>query len=232
MILKDLMPNEISSKVLPVSLSIDVSDSMEGKPLEEVKKGLFAFRNATIEDPKAKQAVRIQCIPFNNTVQPIFNDFESVNSLTDEVINGLQAGGLTHLYESYEVAFKLLEDYKKNLSMQGINYYRPMLITLTDGAPTDVSSSNKSDWENIRRHLHEWEQHKKFIPYVFATTDADIEFLRWLYPDGHAFLVPDADFSKVFQWLSGSVSAQSRGVGKTEENKPTAYGLDYIDLPL
>ena len=230
MLKKDLMPKEVSSKVLPTLVSIDTSGSMEGIPLEEVKKGLLSFRDAIMEDTKAKQTVRIQCVTFNNSVQPIFDDFEPVESLTDQVVNNLQANGWTHLYETHEVAFRLLENYKKNLSMQGINYYRPILITLTDGFPTDVPSNNRSEWEDIRRYLHGWEEHKRFIPYVFATTSADLEFLRWLYPEGRAFLVPNADFSKVFQWLSASVSAQSHGIGETEENQPTAYGLDYIPL--
>ena len=232
MLNKDLMPQNVSANVTPLIVQVDTSGSMSGEPIEEVRKGLTAFSQALKNDEKAVATVRLQVVTYNDDVQTLFNEFLPVNDENfQSFIENINANGSTSMFKAFEKSLNLFTEYKKSLSEQGVNYYRPIYVHLTDGYPTDVSSNERGRWESIRSRLRNSRQSKEFIPFCFATRTADLEFLNWLYPEGHVFLIENNRYDSVFQWLSNSMSAVSRATGRsvTIEN-PTVY--EGITLPI
>ena len=122
----------------PIFFLIDTSGSMSGQPIEAVN---TAMREAIPEVQKFTQenadvAVRYSVLEFStgakwmNTTPGYVEDFKWID---------LQASGLTALGEAYKMLNDKLS--RKNGFLQEHANNAPIIILLTDGAPTDDAAS-------------------------------------------------------------------------------------------
>ncbi|MEL6523460.1 MAG: VWA domain-containing protein, partial [Pseudomonadota bacterium] len=132
---------------------LDVSGSMEGEPLAQLKNAM-----TLLLDPESAQLNLLQpsarditvVIPFSGRPKQPFIvtgiDPGETQSALDKV-RGLRASGGTDLYGALAEAFKLLEPYAKQ---DRLDDYLPAIVAMTDGAS---SSDNRGVFLNYMNNL-------------------------------------------------------------------------------
>lgn len=121
----------------------------------------------------------------------------------------LSAGGGISLNEAIEAGLDAIESRKTIYKSQGIDYYRPWLFVLTDGAPTDCYKENAT-MSRLRSAI----ENKKVVYMPMGIgANADIKKLQEYYPDSakaKPVLKADANnFKEAFVWLSTSIAQVS-----------------------
>jgi uncharacterized protein YegL len=187
----------------PVVLCLDTSGSMSGEPISELNRAVEVLKNDLISDPKAKKVVEIAIVTFGGgiTVQ----DFVVPEFMEPPEF---EANGDTPMGEALLKALDLIEERKKIYNENGINYYRPWLILITDGYPTDMTRGDPK-WNGLKRKLAEWEENRKVIAWAFGTSTADFDALKDLFSKVYK-LHDYSSFAPLFRWLSRSMSKVSR----------------------
>ncbi|WP_237152373.1 vWA domain-containing protein [Oryzibacter oryziterrae] len=191
----------------PVVLLLDVSGSMfdDGK-IDRLNEGLISFKNEIMSDPITSLRVEVSIITFGGSVN-VVHEFSSA-----ELINlpPLQAMGATPLGEAVDAALAEIEHRKAEYRTNGINYYRPWIWILTDGAPTD------DDWQSAAERAREAEANRKATVFcVGIGRDANLQVLAE-FSSRPPLRLEGLQFREMFKWLSGSlakVSQAKAGVG-------------------
>src|SRR6266852_7270364 len=114
---------------------------MDGRPIESLNRGLKQFEEELKADDKARRSARIMLIRvggFEGDVKEVsirapFQDVDAFSAPTEV------ASGSTPLGEGVLLGLKKIEEEKLYLRSQGLNYHRPWLFVMSDGAPTDTS---------------------------------------------------------------------------------------------
>ncbi len=183
------------------ALLLDTSRSMQGEPIRALEKGLKAYREFLANDPEAKLIVETCIITFSDeatVVQP----FSGVDQLPDVE---LEAGGWTSMGAAVDLAIEQIDQRKQHYKDEGIDYYRPFLVVITDGGPTDLRGKRR--FEACAAQIKEGAEERKFIPLFFGTKNANFDKLKRLAGDaGRVTGIDGARFDEFFQWLSKSVS--------------------------
>lgn len=188
----------------PVVLLLDTSDSMSGQPIEELNRGLVTFQQELSQDDLAARRVQVAIVTFDSYVSVVqdFVDFDQFNP------PHLSATGTTAMGQGIETALNLIESHKQILKDNDIDYYRPWLLMITDGAPTD-------SWQNAAQMLAQFYANKKVVFFAVAVQGADMNTLSQIVPPGS---IPPQQlkglaFKQLFTWLSKSMGAVSRSRG-------------------
>ena len=199
----------------PVILLLDTSRSMSGPPIEELNRGLMAFKDDLLRDTQASLSVEVAIIQFGKTVK-LVQDFVTVDEFSPP---SLRADGLTPMGQAINYALDLLEQRKTTYKSNGIQYYRPWVFMITDGAPTDM-------WKNASKRLQEEEQANKLLFFTAAVEGADMDTLSYITPPARPpVMLHGLDFSSLFIWLSGSMKRVSNGkVGDVIVLPPVGWG--------
>jgi uncharacterized protein YegL len=104
----------------PVILLLDTSGSMSGQPIQELNRGLAAFKEDVLRDSQASLSVEMAIVTFG-PVQ-LTQGFTTIDQFTPPK---LEASGDTPMGEAIEYALDLLEARKTTYKDNGILYYRP-----------------------------------------------------------------------------------------------------------
>jgi uncharacterized protein YegL len=180
---------------------LDTSRSMAGTPIQTLQKGLKAYRGFLAGDAEARLIVETCIISFSDEAT-IVHPFSSVDQLPDVE---LEAGGWTSMGAAIDLGIEQIEQRKQHYKDEGIDYYRPFLVILTDGGPTDLRGKRR--FEACAQKLQAGARERKFIPLVFGTKSANFDKLKELVGDtGTVTGIDGARFEEFFQWLSRSVS--------------------------
>lgn len=181
---------------------LDTSQSMRGQSIQDLEKGIKSFRDFLAKDEEAKIIVETCVITFSDdaeVVQP-FSDVDRFGDIP------LEAGGWTSMGAAIDLGIKQIEDRKEFYKQEGIDYYRPFLVLITDGAPTDLKT--KAKFEACQKKLQEGAKERHFIPLFFGTKEANFDRLKELLGEaGQVTGIDGARFGEFFQWLSKSVSS-------------------------
>ena len=121
---------------------LDVSGSMEGQPIEEMKQAmrLLLDRKAAavnLLQPSRRDVAII--LPFSDTtLTPILaeGDSDTVLEYALTQVNALEAGGGTDLYLALDQALELLQTYADDGTLRD---YLPAIVAMTDGASDTVN---------------------------------------------------------------------------------------------
>ena len=195
-------------------LLLDVSYSMYGKRLESLQEGIEAFHKEIMEDQTSRNRLEVAIITYGNNVsvlqQPaLVDDFEMPK---------LKALGSTSMGKAINEAIEMVEARKSWYKMTGQPYYRPWIINITDGEPTDIPDVGKVGNE-IRQNI----DRKNFFFFNVGVEDAIMRTLEEL----SSKQMPPAKlqglkFAEFFQWLSASIQIVAASIDKETES---------VDLP-
>jgi uncharacterized protein YegL len=183
------------------ALLLDTSRSMRGAPIRALEQGLETYREFLSKDEEAKMIVETCIISFNDEAK-VVHPFSSVEQIPKVELN---AGGWTSMGAAIELGIDQIEARKQYYKEEGIDYYRPFLVVITDGAPTDLKS--KQRFADLQTKLQAGAKDRKFIPLLFGTNNANFDKLKELVGDsGQVAGIDGARFEEFFRWLSKSVS--------------------------
>jgi len=203
----DFAPNP--SQRAPVVLVLDTSGSMAGTKIRELSAGLQTFHQALQNDDTAALSVEISLVTFGPTVQQM-HDFSTA---FDFKLPLFEASGVTPMGEALEYALKKLEDRKRIYREQGIPYYRPWLVLITDGVPTDLEKLNQ-----VAFALKKAENEQKLSTFIIGVEGADMTILSEIAPPQRApLMLQGLNFRELFLWLSASMQSVSRSQGSHED---------------
>lgn len=198
----------------PVILLLDTSGSMIGEAMNALNQGVNLFKENIQADTKASLSVEVALITFGPV--KLVQDFVTIDQFTPPT---LVADGVTPMGEAIEYALDLLTKRKAVYQENGIQYYRPWIFMITDGAPTDP-------WEDAAARIHQGEADRKFCFFSVAVEGADLKTLAQIAPsDRPPVLLNGLDFQSLFVWLSKSMKRVSSGkVGEAVELPHVGWG--------
>lgn len=189
----------------PVILLCDTSGSMAGEPINALNAGLAAFKEDVYLDEVASLRVEVALVTFG-PVQ-LAQDFVTIDNFTSP---RLVADGGTPMGEAIEYALDLLERRKETYKNNGIQYYRPWVFLITDGAPTDR-------WYNAAQQVRQAEAQRRLLFFAVGVKGADMNTLRQIaLPERPPVVLDGLKFREMFHWLSDSMKrVSSSQVGGT-----------------
>lgn len=204
---------------LPIYVLLDTSGSMRGEPIESLKVGLQTMTSSLRRDPYALETVWISVISYdlNARVLTPLTDLESFvpPELPEPVTSPTNLGeALQLLLERYQAEVKLSTSEAKG-------DWLPILIVMTDGAPTDVM---------LYKQTAAKVADKKFSRIVACAAGkrAKIEPLKLLTKDVYSLETMDvASFSSFWKWVSSTIEAKSVGVSLSDQDG----GVDELPPP-
>lgn len=198
----------------PVVLLLDTSGSMAGEPIQELNRGIAVFKEDLLKDTQATLSAEVALVTFGSV--KLIQDFVTVDSFTPPQ---LLADGVTPIGQAIDYALDLLETRKATYKENGIQYYRPWVFLITDGAPTD-------SWQRAARRIREGEANGKFSFFAVGVEGADMNTLKQIAPpERPPVTLKGLDFSSLFVWLSTSMKRVSSGkIGEAVALPPVGWG--------
>lgn len=199
----------------PVVLVLDTSGSMAdarpghvSSPLAALQDGLETLVKELSQDTLASRRVELAIISIGSSVE-VLSDFATVDNVT---IPKLEAMGPTPLGAGISKALDMLESRKASYRRNGVAYYRPWMIVITDGVPTD-------DIAAVSSRVKEAEEKKSIAFFPVAVEGADLDALAAISVRT-PLLLKGVNFNELFVWLSASAT-------RVSSSRPG----DAVDLP-
>ena len=193
-------------------LLLDVSQSMSGDPITQLNEGLKIFAEELIKDSLASIRTEVAVITFSDDAK-VAHDFKSA---VDFAPPYLSVEGATNMGKGIELALDEIENRKVVYNQNGVDYYRPWLFMITDGAPTDNVSAASN-------RLHQVEKQRGVSAFAVGVEGADMDELRKIFPR-EPMMLKGLAFREMFQWLSASMSSTSGSNPGDQVALPDASG--------
>lgn len=195
----------------PCVLLLDVSQSMNGAPLNELNAGLVAFKDELAADDLAMKRVELAIVTFG----PVRTElpFTAAASFYPPV---LKAEGDTPMGSAILQGLRLVRSRKEEYRANGISHFRPWVFLITDGGPTD-------DWEAAADQVREGEESKAFAFFAIGVQGADMATLSQISVR-QALCLQGLKFRELFRWLSSSLRQVSRSTPGTEVQLQSPQG--------
>ena len=197
----------------PCLLLLDTSESMGGAPIGELNDALAGLARDLKTDGLAAKRVELGLITFG-PVKNVFA-FNTADSFRPEP---LVATGNTPMGAAIEQGLKQLEVRKAAYKANGIAYYRPWVMLMTDGAPTDA-------WAQAAAMVRDGEKRRAFSFFAIGVEGADMDVLRQIAaPTRPPLKLAGLKFGELFSWLSTSLKDVSRSnLGQTVPLTPPGW---------
>jgi uncharacterized protein YegL len=181
----------------PLVLLLDRSGSMAGHPIAELNAGLVTLKDELMADALAAKRVEIAIITFGPV--EVQNQFLLAHEFTPPT---LTAGGDTPMGAAIMQAIDLLQERKTIYKTNAIDYFRPWIMLITDGGPTDY-------WQTAATRVHEGEKAKAFSFFAIGVENANKDVLKQMATRQPLHL-KELRFRDLFKWLSASLKSVSR----------------------
>ncbi len=179
-------------------LVLDTSGSMEGAPIAELNAGLQAFIKAVRDDEIASYAIDLGVITAGGTAREVL-PFTSASSIHGQ--DSLQAAGVTPLGQAVQLALDRLEQRKQQYKANGVAYYQPWLVIISDGAPTDA-------WQAAAAQSRTLSEQRRLVVLSIGVQGTDLGILGQ-FSSRPAKQLSGLKFREFFEWLSASMSRVS-----------------------
>lgn len=185
----------------PCVLLLDTSGSMGGMPIAELNEGVRTFRNELLADPLATKRVEVAMVTFG----PVYieSEFHTVPNFHPRE---LDTTGDTPMGAAILKGIEMVNQRKKEYKEHGIAYYKPWIILITDGAPTD-------EWTAAAAAVQQGEEKKSFAFFAIGVQGASMDALKQISVR-QPLKLKGLMFREFFMWLSASmkmVSAKNPG---------------------
>ena len=198
----------------PVVLLLDTSGSMAGERIQVLNMGITTFKREVEQDDTASLRVEVAVVTFDNSAQ-VIQDFTTVNNFIPPI---LKASGGTATGAGIELALNIVENRRSTYKNNGVSYYQPWIFLITDGNPTDSTST----WQNAAQRAKQTVANGKLSFFTVGVQGADMATLRQIAPSNTPPVMLDGlKFHELFRWLSQSVTKVSQskvGSGPVELN--------------
>lgn len=220
---EDLIDNPTTR--IPVVLCLDTSGSMQGDPINELSKGVKAFFDSVVNDEIAKYSVELCIITFDSSVKKLL-DFSSIDKQINQFNRvKLVASGLTSMGTAVNMAIDLLEERKKKYKDNGVDYWQPWLVLMTDGQPTE----SKEVIEKAYTRTADLVNNKKLTVFPIAIGDgANMVILNHFSPQKNPIRLKGLCFTEFFTWLGKSVKITSQSAPGTKVKLPSVDSWAYL----
>ncbi len=213
-------PENYEQKCLCV-LVLDVSGSMQGQAIDELNNGLRSFHKEVMDDFVASQRLEVSIVTFGSTVSCL----QEPALITQISMPVLHAAGTTKLVDGVRMGIDLIEQRKKWYKETGQNYYRPMLVLITDGEPDPEQNIS-----GLSNEIETAMLGKKFSFFALGVKGFNYDKLASLCPPPtHPLILDGYKFANFFKWLSNSIGI---GIIKSAERgdkpkllPPSDYGF-------
>ncbi|MCY3543352.1 MAG: VWA domain-containing protein [Chloroflexi bacterium] len=202
----ELIPDEIQfaenpEPRCPCVLLVDVSSSMYGPPMNELNSGIATFAQELKADQLASLRTEVAIVTFGSTAEMV-QEFVTADQFQPPT---LVANGATMMGAGINLALDKIEERKQMYRDNGIDYYRPWLFLLTDGAP----SESQEVVSTASQRLHDAENEKRVAAFSVGVEGANMDLLTDISPR-RPLMLKGLEFSSMFVWLSQSMSRVSR----------------------
>ena len=199
----------------PVMLLLDVSNSMEGEPHRQLQAGLQVFANYLREDTLSRRRVEVGICTFGDESLEVWPFVQAIEFEPPE----LTLRGTTPMGAALRAGLQAVEERIQEHVDEGRSYYRPWLLLISDGAPTD-------EWLSAAKLIREAEKGQRLHFFAVGVEDADREVLNSI-SSRSAKKLAGLDFGKLFRWVSkGLISVSHSGTG----DRITMPADDWSDL--
>lgn len=206
----------------PCMLLLDVSESMGGQPIQQLNAGLKVFEDEIKRDEMAVLRCEVSLVTFGGMGSRLVQDFVSVGQFHAPV---LEAAGNTPMGAAIHLALDTLRARKDSYRQHGINYTRPWLFLITDGAPTDPEN-----WPAAGERLLREEREKGVVVFPIGVEGADMSFLSHLSGLNPPQKLKGLAFAQFFRWLSASQTRASSGQAGGSFQMPSQQ--EWAQVPL
>ena len=209
------------AKPLPVVLLLDVSGSMGGTSITELNNAVETMIAEFADQQTNEIEILISVITFGAEVK-----WHLPYTPANQVVwSSLEANGATPMGTAFAMTKAMIED--KNVTVS--RAYRPTLVLVSDGGPTD-------DWQdNLARLVNEGRSQKCDRLAMAIGTGADSQVLNQ-FIDGTEHTVFQAkDASKIkefFQFVTMSVTSRtvSKNPNKVQSDKFIEKSIDTREI--
>jgi uncharacterized protein YegL len=184
-------------------LLLDTSGSMAGAPIAALNQGLLTFQQSIQEDSLASRRVEVAIVTFGAAGVQKVQDFVTGG---DFAAPALEAGGTTPMGAATRLAIEMVKERKATYRRNGVLYYQPWVVMITDGAPTD-------EWRAAAQMVRSEEGAKGLSFFAIGVGDANMQILSEISVRP-ALKLDGLNFLDLFVWLSQSqkrVSANKVG---------------------
>lgn len=185
----------------PCVLLLDVSTSMQGRPIEALNQGLKTFKEDLIKDSLSSRRVEAAIVTFGSEVK-VIQDFVTADQLEPPT---LTSHGLTHMGSGIQKALEIVQARKVQYRVNGVAYYRPWIFMITDGEP---QGDPLGVVEQAVNQLKDDEANKRVAFFAVGVEGANMARLNELTVRAPVKL-QGLDFKELFLWLSASMAAVS-----------------------
>jgi len=175
---------------------LDISGSMRGTRIDELNKALNSFED---EMSSKNDQLDMAIIAFNDNVS-ILQEPALIGSFEMPI---LSASGSTATVDAVNAAIDLVKDRKNWYRANGIGYYKPWIVLVTDGAPDssqDISALSRRISIDTENKLY------NFLPLGFGE-DVDMGILKQIQGDVPPMQLNSLNFGSFFKWLGASMGA-------------------------
>ena len=180
-------------------LLLDSSSSMRGDPIASLNAGIRRFLEETCKDELTRERVDLAIIEFNSAPHMV-QDFAPISQVKPVT---LTAQGNTAMNQGINMAIDRVKARTNFYAVQGTPCYRPWIVMITDGEPTeDISLARQRIIEEEAKGEY---GHLKF--FAFGVPGYDKNTLLSLTK--RAVALKDASFEGFFDWLKDSMILQS-----------------------
>lgn len=190
------------------ALLLDTSDSMSytvggagPRPIDQLNLGYDALRESLAEDPLARKRTEISVVTFGGSAQ-IAVPFTEGRDLAPSTFS---AGGGTPMGAALELGLDQVLARKQTYKDAGLEYFRPWLFVITDGAPTDGAR-----FDAAAARVRDVEAQKGVTVFAVGVAGADMGTLARLSAVREPVMLDGLKFVELFQWLSASMSVVSQ----------------------
>ncbi|WP_285008831.1 vWA domain-containing protein [Pedobacter faecalis] len=180
----------------PCMLLLDTSGSMGGRPIQELNEGIQILKNELVQDSLASKRVEVAMITFGPV--SLESDFQTVDHFYPKT---LSANGDTPIGSAVTLGIELINKRKQLYRENGVGYYKPWIILITDGGPTD-------NWSHAAKLIQDGENENKFAFFAIGVEGANMDTLSKLSVRSPIKL-KGLMFREFFLWLSSSMKMVS-----------------------
>ena len=209
------------ARPLPVILLLDSSGSMEGDKINILNAAVREMLQSFASEDDISAAIHVGVIQFGRTVgwhQPLLPVEDVINQWSD-----LTASGKTPLGQ----ALTLLRDSLEDRNIVSSRAYRPTIVLVSDGKPTD-------DWGGSMAELLASPRASKAARFAMGIgADADSVILSQFIDTASGSRVFEAHeagrIQKFFRFITMSVTTRTRSGNPNEiiPTDPDDYDFDY-----